>query len=519
MNDFTSSTRIAELEREIRHLRNQNERLERFLEVGKLLSVERNIDKLIPLIMAETRKSVRADRSTLFLMDLDRSELVARYAEGIKNRKICIDLKLGLAGLSVITKDIVNITDAYDTLCFDRETDRKTGYRTQSILCAPFFSAEGDAIGAIELLNKKSGVFTKEDEIKIRNVSCLLARMAQREDFQRDVIEPLIVDLREATDADRGSLFVLDKDKRRLVSAIAEGVTEGISINLNLGIAGYVAVTGKEINIQDAYADPLFDQKTDQKTGYRTRSILCLPIKNQAGDVLGVIQVLNKQEGVFTDSDLELLKALAPQMAISIENAMLFNEQDEQSKSLLEVFAASIDAKDPLTAGHSLKVAEYASGIARELGFGESEIDILHVAALLHDYGKIGVCDSILKKPGKLTDEEYEHIKQHVICTKTILSRMRFMRKYRNVPMIAGCHHERLDGSGYGAGLKGNEIPYMSKILAVADVFEALTADRHYRLALSSAEAFRILEEGIDTHFDGNIVEAMKRYWGKRPPQ
>lgn len=516
MNDSVSSIRIAELEREVRSLREENHRLKRFVEVGKFLSGERDIERLIPLIMAETRKAVAADRSTLFLMDLDRSELTAKYAEGVEARSICIDLKMGLVGLCVLTREILNITDAYDSTHFNRQTDLGTGYRTQSILCSPFFNSEGEAAGAIELLNKRSGLFTKGDEQRIKDACLLLTNMWSSRDFRKDVLEALISELRRSTDSERGSLFTLDKEQKRLCSMIAEGmVDEGIEVSLNLGVAGYVAVTGKELNIQDAYADPRFDRATDLATGYRTRSILCLPIKNQAGDILGVIQVLNKREGVFSDSDLELLRALTPQIAIAIENAMLFDEQNQQSRSILEVLAASIDAKDPLTAGHSLKVAEYASGIARELGFGESDIDILNVAALLHDYGKIGISDSILKKPGKLTPKEYEHIKQHVKCTQNILNRMRFMRKYRNVPLIASCHHERLDGSGYGAGLKGHEIPFMSKILAVADVFEALTAQRHYRSALSAEEAFRILEEGIDTQFDGNIVSALKDYWYK----
>jgi HD-GYP domain-containing protein (c-di-GMP phosphodiesterase class II) len=243
--------------------------------------------------------------------------------------------------------------------------------------------------------------------------------------------------------------------------------------------------------------------------------MVCLPIKNLVGDILGVIQVLNKREGVFTDSDLELLRALAPQIAIAIENAVLFEEQNQQWRSILEVLAASIDAKDPLTAGHSEKVAEYALGIARELGLGEVEMDSLHVAALLHDYGKIGVSDAVLKKPGKLTAEEFEHIKTHIPRTQGILGKMRFMRKYRNVPMIASCHHERLDGTGYSAGLKAHEIPFMAKILAVADVFEALTAKRHYRDALSAEEAFRMLEQDVGSKYDGNIVDALKCYWSK----
>lgn len=518
MTNDELSRRIDELEGELETLRNENNRFQRFVEIGRLLGAERNIDKLIPLIMNETRKAVEADRSTLFLIDMDRSELWTKYAQGMTpDQKIRIDLRTGIAGLCVITGRLLNVTDVYEDMFFDDKVDQKTGYRTQSVLCAPFFNAAGEAVGAIELINKRTGIFTKDDEEQIQKTSLLLTHMARAGDLQKDMVESAIANLRSNTDSERGSFFLLDHDNKRLCSLIAEGLEDtDIRVNLNLGIAGYVAISGVEVNIENAYDDPRFNQASDQATGYRTTSILCLPIKNLAGEVLGVTQVLNRTAGPFTQDDMELLKALTPQIAIAIENAILFQEQSEQCKSVLEVLAASIDAKDPLTAGHSHKVAEYASGIARELGFGDLEADILTVSALLHDYGKIGVSDEILKKPGNLTPSEYEHIKQHVTCTKSILSKMRFVRKYRNVPMIASCHHERLDGSGYGSGLKSHEIPFMSKILAVADVFEALTAKRHYRDAMKSEEAFRVLETGIGTQFDGSIVQALKAFWSKR---
>jgi HD-GYP domain-containing protein (c-di-GMP phosphodiesterase class II) len=178
--------------------------------------------------------------------------------------------------------------------------------------------------------------------------------------------------------------------------------------------------------------------------------------------------------------------------------------------------AASIDAKDHLTAGHSKRVTQFAIGIAKALGFEPRECDILGVAALLHDYGKLGIDDRVLKKPGRLTAQEYDHIKEHVIITRTILDKMHFARKYRMVPLIAASHHERLDGSGYADGRKDADIPFMAKILAVADVFEALTAKRHYHEARSAAEAFEVLEENAETHFDPNIVAALKTYWYNR---
>ncbi len=331
----------------------------------------------------------------------------------------------------------------------------------------------------------------------------------------KDTAKRLIYELRQSTECKRGALFLLDREKGELFSVMAEGLDQDIHLSLNLGIAGLVAITGQELNVQDAYADPRFDKSTDEKTGYRTRSILCVPMKDKSGDVLGVIEAVNKKTGRFTGADEDFLKALSSIVAISVENAILFHEQNRQFISLLEVLAASIDAKDHLTAGHSEKVAEYAVGIAHELGFGESEIDILKVASLLHDYGKLGIDENILKKPGKLTTEEFDHLKQHVLYTRNILDKIYFGRKYRDVPLIASCHHERVDGSGYMNGLKRHEIPFMSKIIAVADVFEALTVKRHYREALPPEDAFEILKQGIGTQFDENIVEALQRHWHK----
>lgn len=500
--------------KEIQQLRIKNERLNKFIEIGEAIFKERNIDQLLPLIMSKISKSLNADRSTLFLIDWDSMELWTKFAEGLKSERIIIQMKMGLVGVSVFTRQLVNVANAYQDPRFNSKIDQITGFRTESVISAPFFDKENEVIGAVMLLNKKTGFFTKEDEEKVLETASRLTEMGCVTDLDKDKVKPLIYDLRQSAECDRGSLFLIDREKGELYSLVAEGI-EGhdIHLSLNLGIAGLVAITGQEINIQDAYADPRFDKSKDERTGYRTRCILCAPIKDQSGEVIGVIEAINKKDEIFTDSDKDLLNALSSFVAISIENAILFHEQHRQFRRVLEVLAASIDAKDPLTAGHSQNVTKYAAGIARGLGFGETEIDVLTVAALLHDYGKLGIADNILKKPGKLTTEEFEHMKEHVVNTRNILSKMHLMRQYREVPLIASCHHERLNGSGYTDGLKAQEIPFMAKIIAVADVFEALTSKRHYREALSPEKAFEILKQDIGTQFDENIVIAMEKYW------
>ena len=506
------------MQRKFDELAIENERLRKIYELGNKLRGERNIDKLLPLIMQEISRFLNADRTTLFLIDFENKYLWTKFAEGMGDERIVIGMKMGLVGSCVLTKQMINVMCAYDASYFNDDIDRQTGYRTESVLCVPFFDHRREVAGALELINKKTGIFTKEDEQQALNVAEVLSGMSwvgmADGTPEAEKARGIVHELRHATDSTRSTIFLLDKSTGDLRSVAADYITGwDIRINMNLGIAGLVAITGEDIIIRDAYLDSRFDKSVDERTGYRTRCILCVPLKNQSGEILGVIEAMNKNDGIFTDYDLELLKSLSSYVAMFIENALLFDEQNRQFKSILEVLAASIDAKDTLTAGHSKKVAEYAVAIGREMGLNEDGLDVLNVASLLHDYGKLGIDDNILKKPGNLNREEFEHIKQHVVNTRSILDKMAFMRKYKNVPLLASSHHERLDGSGYSEGV--TDIPFMARILAVADVFEALTAERHYRRALSVEEAFEILDREAGTKLDENVIAALRVYCRK----
>ena len=210
---------------------------------------------------------------------------------------------------------------------------------------------------------------------------------------------------------------------------------------------------------------------------------------------------------------------IANQIGISIHNAKLIDARFKQFQSILQVLAATTDARDPITAGHSEKVTEYAVGICNELGLAHKYTEMIRVSSLLHDYGKIGVDDAILKKPGRLTEEEYEHIKTHAVKTKNILEQVNFEGIYKEVPEVAASHHEKLDGSGYPNGLTEDEIPFGAKIIAVADVFEALTSRRHYREPMMLNEAFDHLVNNVGIHFDKECVEAFINYYNNNISQ
>lgn len=494
-------------------LETQNNRYRQLLDIHRRVGSERNLDTLLPLVMTEISRMLDADRSSLFLFDWKIMALRAKFAAGVENSSITVPLKMGIVGSAILGKKPVNIANAYDHPYFNGDIDQISAFRTESLLVVPLLTAAGEAAGGVELINKHTGHFTPTDEKLVLVAIQALSEKFGTSAIDRDIAKTFIHDLCAQCNCERGSLFVVDEARGMLVSLYAEGVGDsGIQLNLKLGIAGLVAVTGHELTIPDAALDSRFDPSFDRKTGYRTRSILCMPILNKGGEVLGVAQVINKRDGAFDEHDRNALRDLVSVVAIAIENAMLIEDQDNQFHSILAALAASIDAKDTLTAGHSTRVSELSVGIARELGFSENELDVLGVSAILHDYGKIGIDDAVLKKNGKLTAGEYSHMQQHARMTHDILEKIHFARKYRNVPNIAAAHHECLDGSGYPWGLKADEIPFMAKIISVADVFEALTADRHYRKGMSVEAALSILDEGIGKKFDANLVAALRQH-------
>lgn len=246
-----------------------------------------------------------------------------------------------------------------------------------------------------------------------------------------------------------------------------------------------------------------------------SNSFICCPILNDR-ESIGILAVDNlKSKRPLVQSDLVLLKGIASVIGVSIANAQLIEAKQRQFTSLIQVLGASIDARDPMTSGHSEKVTEYAMGICDELKLSNDHTEAIRVGALLHDYGKIGVPDAVLKKPGRLTRTEKETIRTHALKTREILEKIHFEGIYSEVPEIAGAHHEKYDGTGYPKGLKGEEIHLGARIIAVADFFEAITSERHYRDPMNCLKAIELLMDHAGTHFDPRVVNAFRRYYSK----
>ena len=355
---------------------------------------------------------------------------------------------------------------------------------------------------------------------KLSTVLGVAKDLSSELDFDR--LFPLIISkVTEVMRAERTSLYIIDRDRRELWTKVAEKVDE-IRLPLGRGISGRVAETGEIINVPDAWDLPYFDRSFDLKNNFRTRAVLCVPISNRSGERIAVVQLINKVGGgAFEQDAADFLVSLASSAGIALENSFLLDELEASFEGAMRTLAATVDAKHPLTAGHSQRVTEYALLIAREMNLSENEQVAIKYAGLLHDIGKIGIKDSVLLKDGPFTPEERAEMDNHPAKTRSILETFHFPRHLRQVPVVAAYHHERVDGKGYPYGLSGEQLPLGSKILAVADVFDALTSRRDYPKytngemmgfeGMPPEKVIHILEADSGSHFDPEVVSALLR--------
>lgn len=343
-----------------------------------------------------------------------------------------------------------------------------------------------------------------------------------------DILSNIVRIFKKRLNYDRCMILLADKDQKRLLFRAGYGYSESQVKYLNQtsfhldkkNSKGVFIICFKQqkpflVNdIREIKQDlSLRSHSFANKLG--SQAFICCPIISD-GEPIGVLAVDNlRSKKPLVQNDMNLLIGLASTLGVSIKNAELHFERERQFRSILQTLAASIDARDPMTSGHSTRVTKYALGICDELQLDNEFKEMIRVAALLHDYGKIGVPDNILKKQGRLTKEEYEIVKTHAEKTKRILKQITFDGLLNQVPDIAGSHHEKMDGSGYPEGLVGEQIPLGARIIAVADFFEAITARRHYRGPMPLRDAFKLLHAESKKRFDINVVNAFMRYYKK----
>jgi len=324
---------------------------ELLLEVTRRMAGYGTLDEVLNALVDMTTSELNAERGSLFLNDPDSNELYSRVAQGNIQREIRILNTSGIAGYVFTSGEALIIHDAYADERFNRSIDEQTGFTTHSILCVPIKTVKGEIIGVAQTLNKKNGRFTRHDlnlleamtsqgTLALQSAQFIERMQAIRRQEMEfiDVVSEVTADIKlgsllqkvmgEATrllNAERSTLFLNDEKTGELWSEVGQGL-ESVQIRLpnHLGIAGAVFTSGKAINIPYAYADLRFNPAFDKKTGFFTRSILCVPIVNKHGKVIGVTQVLNKRGGPFTGEDESRLRAFTAQISIALENAKLF---------------------------------------------------------------------------------------------------------------------------------------------------------------------------------------------------
>jgi putative nucleotidyltransferase with HDIG domain len=238
------------------------------------------------------------------------------------------------------------------------------------------------------------------------------------------------------------------------------------------------------------------------------RSLMLVPLKIR-DKVFGVLSASVLDSPVlFAEKDLYYLSVITQSAAQAIENLALYENIYQNLFSTLYAFVKAIEARDLYTRQHSSRVTGISLIMGQEVGCSSEELDILNFAGHLHDIGKIGIRDDILLKPGRLTPEEFEKIKEHPVIGANMLEQLGFWEQER---LIIRCHHERFDGTGYPDGLRGQDIPFLARILSVADVYDAMASDRAYRKRMEEDLILKIIREGSGSQFDPDVVQAFDR--------
>lgn len=350
------------------------------------------------------------------------------------------------------------------------------------------------------------------------DISQIFASSFNAADASKYILERLC----DIIEAERASLMLVDKDTKVLKIMFAKGIPEDIATSIRVkpgeGIAGWVVQEGKPLLVKNIEDFPLLQDLALNGGRFKTKSFLtipliCSPLKIE-NRVIGVINLTDKESGKeFTQHDLDLLSAVSTQIALLIEHKRLFDDLRELLISTVRMLISLLESKDMYTSGHSQRVTECALAIAEELNLPKAEKANLELAGLLHDIGKIDVPKEILSKTTKLTDEEYGQIKKHSAKGIEILGHVKQLSE--TIPTIL-YHHERFDGKGYPEGLKGTDIPLASRILAVADSFDAMTSTRSYRPAIPREDAMEEIKKNAGAQFDPVVCEAFFRALQKK---
>ena len=506
--------------------------------ITSTISEARTFESIIDAIMQITTNALRAELGSVMLYNEDRKGLVIAASRGIPDslkNDMVIDSEDQISWWVFSNREPLLISDISREKRF--AFNKNPLYRGNSLMCVPIVTNEA-ILGVFSVTNQIEGkAFTQENlETMISiaghvaiivgnelNHQKLLKRMDELESLyslseqvSRSLdLSKTLQDITKLamtiTHTDACSLRLLNPDSGELDICACTGVgpeykNKG-SLRIGQGVGGYVAQEGIPVTIPN-----LRDDRRIQYTSYLESeglmSLVSVPIKDEEESVIGIISVYRREEYNFPEATVSLLSTFANNTAVAIKNARLFETITKNYSDTIQSLALALEAKDKYTRGHSERVTDFAVQIASEMGLSDNKIGTLRFAGRLHDIGKIAISDNILLKKDRLTLSEYADIKTHPQKGADLLKPLTFLEETCSVIKY---HHERFDGKGYPDGLSGDRIPLLSRILSVADAFDAMTSERPYRAPLSQATALKETIACAGTQFDPGIVDVFER--------
>jgi HD-GYP domain-containing protein (c-di-GMP phosphodiesterase class II) len=387
-----------------------------------------------------------------------------------------------------------------------------------------------DAIGRIRGLETEIAAVILDMQEKVRQLELLndFSSLMNSTLATAEVREKALETTCQLLRCETASLLLIDQKTSELYWESTLGETgkelqKSFRLPINdRSIAGYVAMTGVPLIVNDVQKDPRhfrptkdLSQKSSKTRSFVTRTMVCVPLFSK-GQTVGVLQALNKLPSLpereskfdwpcFHEDEKKLLQSLSHQVAIAIENSRLYSEIKKNFYETVEALVEAIEKKDRYTGGHTKRVVYYSMCIAKYMGLTPELLERIRLGAILHDVGKIGIEDKILKKQAPLEKDEWDIMQTHPEIGFDIMNRVEGLK---DVVGAMRYHHERWDGKGYPLGLKGEEIPMIARVVSVADTYDAMVSTRPYRKGLDPKIAYDEIVKHRGTQFDPQIVDA-----------
>jgi len=536
LRDITDRKKIEE------DVRSQRNALSSLYSLSTLMRTAKTSNELLSVVLKEAVHLLQVDDGSITLLSPDRKHFKIVEAQGLwfNYTGYKFPATEGLCSL-VLQSEEPFITEDYST------EDKKLPFLNQAELTGPMalvpLKTEAETIGVLEVsrrLENAGQPFSKEEIELLSSIGEITGNALRRQtlfesaqtrlkqlqglrNIDMTIAGSLDLDLtfnvilKEVTtllDLDAAAILRLEKDTAALRYEAGHGFygekLPSIAFQPGEGLAGQVVKERKPVHIDDlgkVVSDPVQGPLLERE---RFATYYAVPLIAK-GRIQGVLEAYHRNVQEMDEEWFEFLQALASQTAIAIDNSELLQNMENANLDLLQAYDATIEGwayalglKDEETEDHSQSVTRLTLQIARKMGIKDEALVHVKRGALLHDIGKMGVPDSILLKPGPLTDEEWKIMREHPSHAHKMLSRIEYLKPALDIPY---CHHEKYDGSGYPRGLKGEEIPLEARIFAVIDVYDALTSDRPYRKAWSKESALQYIREESGKHFDPEVVK------------